>query len=105
MLSWAIFVPAYTHISGCGLACWTLPITRTGHVWETLVDTRDAEGGPLRVCRGGEKYPLFGRSLALLRTNIPEAAGSAASPAQMENLRKDARRTPAPASTTGPLTP
>ena len=56
---------------------------------------------PLRVCRGGEKYPLFGRSLALLRTTVPEAAGSPASPAQMENLRKDARRTTLPSSSPG----
>ena len=46
---------------------FTLPATREEHVWETLVDTADPDV-PLRVCRGGEQYPLFGRSLALLRT-------------------------------------
>jgi isoamylase len=83
---------------------FTLPITRTGHVWETLVDTRDPDA-PLRVCRGGEQFPLFGRSLALLRTSIPADVG-AASAQQVDNLRKEARRsnwTPAP--TSGNLVP
>jgi isoamylase len=49
---------------------FTLPITRSEHVWETLLDTNDLEV-PLRVCRGGEQYPLFGRSLAVLRAVEP----------------------------------
>jgi glycogen operon protein len=69
---------------------FTLPTTAHGQVWETLLDTRDDEA-PLRVCRAGEPFPLFGRSLALLRTNTPEAAGTPVSPAQVENLRHQAR--------------
>jgi len=70
---------------------FTLPTTSHHQVWETLVDTRDPEM-PLKVCRGGEKYDLFGRSLALLRTTLPQDAGGAASAVQVEVLRKDARR-------------
>jgi glycogen operon protein len=58
---------------------FALPPTIEGQLWETLVDTRDPDM-PLKVCRGGEKYNLFGRSLALLRTNVPEAVGGPASP-------------------------
>jgi glycogen operon protein len=50
---------------------FTLPITRAGQPWEALVDTHDTTA-PLRTCLGGEQYPLFGRSLALLRTPSPE---------------------------------
>ena len=82
---------------------FTLPVTRTGHVWETLVDTRDPDSdGPVRVCRGGEQYPLFGRSLALLRTNVPDSVGAAASPAQVEVLRKEARRANQPSPKSPP---
>jgi len=49
---------------------FTLPATRAEHVWETLLDTHDLDV-PLRVCRGGEQYPLFGRSLAVLRAVEP----------------------------------
>ncbi len=47
-----------------------LPLTRLGSPWEALLDTYDADA-PLRVCQGGENYPLFGRSVALLRTEVP----------------------------------
>jgi isoamylase len=56
---------------------FTLP-QMNGQPWETLIDTHDLES-PLRTCRGGEQYPLFGRSLALLRT-APGAANSSPSP-------------------------
>ncbi len=45
---------------------FTLPQTKEEHVWETMIDTNDPDA-PLRVLRGGEAYPLIGRSLALLR--------------------------------------
>jgi glycogen operon protein len=70
---------------------FTLPRTRDEHVWESLVDTRDDEQ-PVRVCRGGEQFPLYGRSLALLRTVVREEAGNIASTPQLQALRKDARR-------------
>jgi glycogen operon protein len=68
---------------------FVLPQTIDGQLWETLVDTRDPEA-PVRICRGGEKYPLFGRSLALLRTVPPEWAGRNLTPAQLRALRKEA---------------
>jgi hypothetical protein len=40
----------------------------------------------------GEKYPLYGRSLALLRTNILQATGQPITPVQAEQLRRDARQ-------------
>ena len=69
---------------------FTLPQTKQGQVWEALIDTRD-DYWPLRVCRGGEKYPLYGRTLALLRTNIPQAAGQPLTPVQAEQLQRDLR--------------
>src|SRR4051794_31128106 len=70
---------------------FVLPKTREEHVWEMLVDTAERPDFPV-VFRGGQEYPLYGRSLALLRTNSPERAGTRVSPAQVEALRKQARR-------------
>ena len=81
---------------------FNLPQTREGQVWETLIDTRD-DDAPLRVCRGGEQFPLFGRTLALLRTTPAEAAGAPASPAQVATLRKEARRANQPSPKEPPL--
>jgi glycogen operon protein len=83
---------------------FTLPETRAGDPWETLLDTSDLDV-PLRVCHGGDKYPLFGRSLALLRTTLPKDAGTLVSERQLDNLRKQSRRTPQPAPSNAPLTP
>ena len=71
-------------------------------MWETLIDTRDDEG-PQRICRGGEPFPLFGRSLALLRTVERSEAGNVASTPQLESLRKQARRASEPAPKAPPL--
>jgi isoamylase len=69
---------------------FTLPETRVEHVWETLMDTRDDEQ-PVRICRGGEKYPLFGRTLALLRAVRAEETQTL-SAAQAQQLRREAKR-------------
>ena len=69
---------------------FTLPTTKVEHVWEAMIDTRD-DYLPLRVCRGGEKYPLYGRSLALLRTNVPQATGLSVTPVQAEQIKRDAK--------------
>jgi glycogen operon protein len=80
-----------------------LPTTIDEQLWETLIDTRDDEM-PQRICRGGEKFPLYGRSLALLRTVPKDYAGQGLTPLQIRALRQDASRTPAaPSPTTGPL--
>jgi isoamylase len=52
-----------------------LPTTSKGMVWETLVDTRDPNA-PVRICRGGETFPLFGRSLAMLAAVMPQDAAA-----------------------------
>ncbi|HZN65198.1 MAG TPA: glycogen debranching protein GlgX [Tepidisphaeraceae bacterium] len=54
-----------------------LPETKVEHLWETVIDTRDPDA-PMRICRGGETFPLFGRSLALLKTiRRPDSAANA----------------------------
>jgi isoamylase len=83
---------------------FTLPETRVEHVWETMLDTRDPDA-PLRVCRGGEQFPLFGRSLALLRTTLPQHAGQLVSVPQVEALRKEARRATQQPPGSPPLVP
>ncbi|HEY7117773.1 MAG TPA: hypothetical protein VH475_14385, partial [Tepidisphaeraceae bacterium] len=75
---------------------FVLPKTRTEHVWEMLVDTAERPDIPL-VWKGGQEYPLYGRSLAVLRTNVPEQAGTRLSPSQVDTLRRKARRPNLPA--------
>jgi glycogen operon protein len=83
---------------------FTLPAARTEHIWETLIDTSDPEG-PVRVLRPKEGYPLFGRTLVLLRTTTAEHAGEAISEPQIERLRRDARRANQPSPKDPPLLP
>ena len=83
---------------------FSLPIPRDGRVWEAMVDTSDPDV-PLRVCRGGEQYPLAGRSVALLRTVAPEHVGEIASAAEMETLRREARATAQPSAADGTRMP
>ena len=83
---------------------FSLPIPRDGRVWEAMVDTADPDV-PLRVCRGGEQYPLAGRSVALLRTVAPEHVGEIATAAEVERLRREARTQPQPAPSREPLVP
>jgi isoamylase len=70
---------------------FTLPTTREEHVWETLLDTRDPEA-PMRVLRGGEQFPLFGRSVTLLRTTLTGEAGQEVTSLQADLLRREAQR-------------
>ena len=57
---------------------FTLPATSEGHVWQTLIDTADPNDRPPALeARPLEKFPLFGRSLALLRTVAPQHGSSA----------------------------
>jgi isoamylase len=69
---------------------FTMPAARTEHVWETILDTRDPDA-PTRILRPEEKFPLFGRSLALLRTTLKEEAGQTITSKQAENLRRQAQ--------------
>ena len=48
---------------------FTLPIGRDGIVWQTLIDTADPDREmKTRVRHPGEQFPLYGRSVAMLRT-------------------------------------
>ena len=79
-----------------------LPPARAEHVWETLVDTRDPEA-PVRVLRPGATFPLFGRSLALLRTCLQQEAGQELTGVQAEALRREASRARQPGPADPPL--
>jgi glycogen operon protein len=70
---------------------FTLPTPGENKVWQTLIDT-DRPDNPPKVFRGGEQFPLFGRSLVLLRTVVVEDAEKEVSDLQLNALRKDAQR-------------
>jgi glycogen operon protein len=74
---------------------FNLPKTRAEHHWEWLLDTAEplVERAPMN---GGDKYPLQGRALVVLRTCLPEDAGQIATAAQLETLRKQTQRPSTP---------
>ena len=81
---------------------FTLPDTADGDVWQVLVDTAEPDRPlPVRVRPAREQYPLYGRSVALLRTVRPEEAQRPISSTQIEALRREVRR-PTRSSTTAP---
>jgi glycogen operon protein len=72
---------------------FTLPVTSGGDVWQTLVDTAEPDRPlPVKARPQREQYPLYGRSLALLRTVRPEQAGQDVTSTQVESLRREARK-------------
>jgi isoamylase len=83
---------------------FTLPGTSEGDVWQALVDTADADR-PLtaRVRLEKESYPLFGRSLVLLRAMRPEEADQTLSSTQVDAMRRTDRG--AGLSSSGPPVP
>ncbi|HEY2587765.1 MAG TPA: glycogen debranching protein GlgX [Tepidisphaeraceae bacterium] len=81
---------------------FTLPDTKPGHCWQTMIETAHPDDGT-KVFGGGQQYLLEGRSLTLLRTSELPEAGQALSSAQIETLRKEARRANQPASQGPPL--
>jgi isoamylase len=78
---------------------FTLPPTTAGDLWQTLVDTAEPNR-PLGVHVRPEKeqFPLYGRSLALLRTVRPEEAEVAITSTQADTLRRERDRPTTPAS-------
>jgi glycogen operon protein len=73
---------------------FTLPDTAGGDVWQTLIDTAEPDRPlPVKVRPAREQFPLYGRSLALLRTVRPEQAGQELTSTQADVLRKEAART------------
>jgi glycogen operon protein len=71
---------------------FTLPDTSDGDVWQTLIDTAEPDRPPIEKVRSAKsQFPLFGRSLALLRTVRPEQAKDYLSSTQIDQLRQDAQ--------------
>jgi glycogen operon protein len=75
---------------------FTLPATKAEHHWERMLDTADL-GDTMVALEGGKQYQLQGRSLVLLHTRETEETGQAVSAIQVEAIRKEATRPPAPA--------
>jgi glycogen operon protein len=71
---------------------FTLPDTAGGDLWQTLIDTAQPDR-PLDIAvrPGREQFPLYGRSLALLRTVRPEESASELTSTQAQNMRRLAR--------------
>jgi isoamylase len=68
---------------------FTLPDTAGGDVWQSLIDTAEPDRPlPIKVRPAREQFPLYGRSLALLRTVRPEQAGQDMTSTQADNIRK-----------------
>src|SRR4051812_10701493 len=85
---------------------FTLPDTAGGDLWETLVDTAEPDrplGVKIRPQR--EQFPLYGRSVALLRTIRPQEAGRDLTSTQVETLRRELKQKPQPTQKEGPLVP
>jgi glycogen operon protein len=83
---------------------FALPETSSGDLWQTLIDTAEPDRPlPVRVRPQREQYPLYGRSVALLRAIRPEQATHELSSTQVEILRQSGRR--APNTPPGPRVP
>ena len=65
-----------------------LPATRDVHVWESLLDTARPTDD-CKMFKGGDTFPLFGRSVAVLRTTTVTHVGQVSAP-QLDALRKQA---------------
>ena len=71
---------------------FTLPETSGGDVWQTLVDTAEPDRpNEIRIRPAREQFPLYGRSLALLRTIRPDDAATPWTSTQVDTMRKAAR--------------
>ena len=71
---------------------FTLPSTSDGDVWQTLIDTGEVQRElSVRVWTQKEQFPLYGRSLTLLRTVRPDEAKQVTTSTQMETLRREAK--------------
>ena len=82
---------------------FTLPQSSGGDVWQTLLDTAEGDRKIDNSARAaGAQFPLFGRSLVLLRTVQPSQADQDLSSTQIQQLRKAARRPSGAAKTALP---
>ncbi len=78
---------------------FTLPATNPGHQWECLFDTAD-DHRPCGALAGGQQYQLRDRSLAVFRTRAATDE-PAATPMQVEAIRKEVKRAGPPAEARG----
>ena len=74
---------------------FVLPAAKAGQHWERLLDTADPKDTS-QAWKNGEPYPLKERSLAVLRTRLPEEAGQTTSASQADTLSKATHRLPQP---------
>jgi isoamylase len=81
-----------------------LPATKFGDIWEALIDTNEAESVS-HVVKGEAEYPLYGRSLALLRLIPTEQAGTGVTPISEQLARKERRGRRQPTHGQQPLSP
>jgi isoamylase len=84
---------------------FTLPEVGKGDVWQMLLDTAEPDRPPAKKVFGGkDQYPLFGQSLALLRTVRAEQAKDELSSTQVDAMRQSQQPTgPAPTPHSDPL--
>jgi glycogen operon protein len=76
---------------------FTLPSTTDGDVWQTLIDTAEPDRPlPVRVRPQREQYPLYGRSVVLLRTVKADEAGQNVTSTEVDVLRRAANTATAP---------
>jgi glycogen operon protein len=81
---------------------FTLPPTNPYHRWQLLLDTAEPQAKP-SVWEGGQQYPLRERSLAVLRTALPDEETAVVSPIIREVVRKDRQSVPQPSPRPGSI--
>jgi isoamylase len=81
---------------------FTLPTAREEHVWESMLDTARPDDPP-KAYKPGAKFPLFGRSVAVLHTATRAEVGQPVTDAQLSTLRHEAERANVPTPNTPPL--
>jgi isoamylase len=74
---------------------FTLPVTRSEHHWELLLDTAAAPGtSGTTMLEGGNEYKLQARSLALLVTRVESETGQQTTAQQSDQHRSERRHQP-----------
>jgi isoamylase len=76
---------------------FALPVTKEGHHWERMLDTADPSSDIVAL-EGNKKYPLAGRSLAVMHTRLTGETGQYISALEAQALRRPRRSEVNPAS-------
>ncbi len=79
-----------------------LPTAREEHLWETVLDTARPEDAA-KVYKPGDTFPLFGRSVAVLRTITQDDVGQRVTAPQLQAIRQEADRANVPTPNSPPL--